>query len=353
MKMDDRDDVYGLANHTSNVCNVTARTWSLYANVFLAIPSVLACAVALSLAFLLRLYKHFTYRLAMYQVFGSLSWDASIVLSSSELSDPYSVFYHVMCKLVAFLLVFTMLMKLMFTLWLTFHLFCYVVFFKNLKRLEWLYITSSVFLPLLMSVIPFIHNNYGVAGVWCFVREEKDDCTSNRDGIIEIFALFYGPIVVSLILSVLAIVIMIVVMVRRAYVNSNTQLEKEPLVSSRSTAKTLVKQLLPLLAYPIIFFTLVLIPVVDRIVDVAAKHRNYGLILAHGIAAPVMGFFAGLALFVHILCLRHRNGCTIQGYEETDTVLVASVGISTRVSPSSNTRYSLKAESEVDISMRK
>ena len=347
------DEVYGLASHASNSCNVTGKTWSLYVNISLAIPSVLACVVALSLAFLLRLYKHFTYRLAMYQVFGSLSWDASIVLSFSEFSDPYSVFYHVMCKLVAFLLVFSMLMKLMFTLWLTFHLFCYVVFFKNLKRLEWLYITSSVFLPLLMSVIPFIHNNYGVAGVWCFVREEKDDCTSNRDGIIEIFALFYGPIVVSLILSVLAIVIMIVVMVRRAYVNSNTQLEKEPLVSSRSTAKTLVKQLLPLLAYPIIFFTLVLIPVVDRLVDVAAKHRNYGLILAHGIAAPVMGFFAGLALFVHILCLRHRNGCTIQGYEETDTVLVASVGISTRVSPSSNTRYSLKAESEVDISMRK
>ena len=59
-------------------------------------------------------------------------------------------------------------------------------------------------------------------------------CARNAEGVIEIF-LFYGPIVVSLILSVLAIVIMIVVMVRRAYVNSNTQPEKEPLV--RSTAK--------------------------------------------------------------------------------------------------------------------
>ena len=60
-------------------------------------------------------------------------------------------------------------------------------------------------------------------------------CARNAEGVIEIFVLFYGPIVVSLILSVLAIVIMIVVMVRRAYVNSNTQPEKEPLV--RSTAK--------------------------------------------------------------------------------------------------------------------
>ena len=344
------DEVYGLASHASNSCNVTGKTWSLYVNISLAIPSVLACVVALSLAFLLRLYKHFTYRLAMYQVFGSLSWDASIVLSFSEFSDPYSVFYHVMCKLVAFLLVFSMLMKLMFTLWLTFHLFCYVVFFKNLKKLEWLYIISSVFLPLLVSWIPFIHSNYGVSGGWCFIRESMDNCARNTEGIIEIFALFYGPIVVSLILSVLAIVIMIVVMVRRAYVNSNTQPEKEPLV--RSTAKTLVKQLLPLLAYPVIYFTLIVIPVIDRIYDAISPTRNPVLTIAHGVTAPVMGFFAALALIVHILYLRHHHGCTTQGHEERDTDRIASVRSSSRISPPSNTRFSLKAESEVDKNMR-
>ena len=282
----------------------------------------------------------------MYQVFGSLSWDTSIVLSFSELSDPYSGFYQVMCKMVAFLLVFTMLMKLMFTLWLTFHLFCYVVFFKNLKKLEWLYITSSIFLPLLVSWIPFVHNNYGVAGGWCFIRETTDICASNTEGTIEIFALFYGPIVVSLIFSVLAIVVMIVVMVRRAYMNSNTEIESEPLL--RSTAKTLLKQLLPLLAYPVIFFTLVLFPVIDRIYDAVSPTRNPGLTIAHGVTGPVMGFFAGLALIVHILCLRHRNGCTIQSHEGSR---VASVRTSSRISQPSHTRFSLKAESEVDKNM--
>ena len=285
----------------------------------------------------------------MYQVFASLSWDTSIVLSFSELSDPYSGFYHVMCKMVAFLLVFTMLMKLMFTLWLTFHLFCYVVFFKNLKKLEWLYITSSIFLPLLVSWIPFVHNNYGVAGGWCFIRESKDNCARNTEGIIEIFALFYGPIVVSLILSVLAIVVMIVVMARRAYVNSNAQLENEPLL--RSTAKTLLKQLLPLLAYPVIFFTLILIPVIDRIYDATHRTRIPGLTIAHGVTAPVMGFFAGLVLIIHILYLRCHNGCAMQNHEESDTVVVATARASTRISQPSHTRFSLKAESEVDKNM--
>jgi len=347
--MDDRGDVYGLPSNASSLqCNVTGRTSSLYVIVSLAIPSVLACTVALLLAFLLRLYKHFTYRLAMYQVFGSLAWESSNVLSFSELSDPYSIFYHVMCKMVPFLLVFSMLMKLMFTLWLTFHLFCYVVLFKNLKKLEWLYITSSVFLPLLVSWIPFIDNNYGVAGGWCFIRESNDTCATNSDGIIEIFALFYGPIVVSLIFCMLAIVIMILVMVRRACVSSNTQTEKEPLL--RSATKTLLKQLLPLLAYPVIYFTLIVIPVIDRVYDALSPTRDPGLTIAHGVTATVMGLFAGLALIVHILYLRHHNR-SLQDHDETDTARVASVRRSSRISPPSQTRFSLKAESEVDKNM--
>jgi len=67
------DGVYGLPTP----CNVTQMTSSLYfIDLSLAISSFLACAVALLLAFLLRLYKHFTYRLAMYQVFASFSCKA-------------------------------------------------------------------------------------------------------------------------------------------------------------------------------------------------------------------------------------------------------------------------------------
>ena len=340
------DGVYGLPTP----CNVTQMTSSLYfIDLSLAISSFLACAVALLLAFLLRLYKHFTYRLAMYQVVGSLLWEICVVmLSCTELSNHSSMFYQVMCKVVAFLEFFSMSMKLMFTLWLTFHLFCYVVFFKNLKKLEWLYITSSVFLPLLVSWIPFIHNNYGIAGGWCFIRESTDTCTTNTEGIIEIFALFYGPLAVSLIFGVLAIFIMIVVMVSRAYVNSNTQTENEPLL--RSTSKTLLKQLLPLLAYPVIYFTLVLIPVTNRIYDAISPTENHGLTMAHGIITAVMGLFAGLAFIVHILCLRRHNRC-VQDREESDTARDATVGSSSRISPPSQTRFSLQAESEVDKNM--
>ena len=69
--------------------------------------------------------------------------------------------------------------------------------------------------------------------------------------------------------------------------------------------KTALKELLPLLAYPIIFFVLALFPLIDRIYDAILSQGFYLLILAHLITiASCFFFFSGMALLVHILLLR-------------------------------------------------
>jgi len=72
--------------------------------------------------------------------------------------------------------------------------------------------------------------------------------------------------------------------------------------------------------------------------------------MTHGIITAVMGSFAGLAFIVHILCLRRHNRC-VQDREESDTAKDATVGSSSRISPPSQTRFTLQAESEVDKNM--
>lgn len=149
-------------------CNVTfseeQKRQLLYVTGFTGIGSVLCCAIAISMVLLFRLCTRFAYRLATYQVIGSLFWSISCGLVLLQLNyDPTSESSRVSCHVVAFLLEYTMWVKLGFTLWLTFHLFCYVVLLKNLKWLEWLYIASSVFFPLVFIVwIPFIHDDYGI-----------------------------------------------------------------------------------------------------------------------------------------------------------------------------------------------
>ena len=88
MQQRSMNNVYGLPTE----CNVMRMTSSLLCR---SISSFLACSVALLLAFLLRLYKHFTYRLAMYQVVGSLVWEICVImLSCTELSNHSSMFYQ-------------------------------------------------------------------------------------------------------------------------------------------------------------------------------------------------------------------------------------------------------------------
>ncbi len=318
-----------------------------------AVGSVLCCTIAVFMVIGLGLYKRFTYRLASYQVLGSLFWSLSCILVLVQLDyHPNSEPSRVGCYAVAFLIYYSMWVKLLFTLWLMFHLFCYVVLLKNLKKLEWLYITSSVLFPLVCIVwIPFIHHNYGISGAFCSIRIWKGNCATEKypEGIAETFALFYAPAIVSLALNALAIVIMVVVMVQRAYRNRHPK--REPLVAEQNKAnRKVLKQLLPLLAYPIIYFTLVLFPVINRLYDSFGNTTEFGLMVTEGTTFAIMGCFAALALMVHVCCLNFMNKSSSP--KETDHLASRNPSSSYANLSTTRTRFSLQRESVVDENLR-
>ena len=53
--------------------------------------------------------------------------------------------------------------------------------------------------------IPFLHDAYGLAGAWCWIRQKDDNCDSLLAGKIEQYVLGYGPV------SFLCIVAMVIV----------------------------------------------------------------------------------------------------------------------------------------------
>ena len=104
------------------------------------------------------------------------------------------VYYQVSCKAIAVMAQFMIIVNVLFISWLTFHLFAFVVFFKDLKRLEWLYISSSVLIPLL--VYPSLLQLWGSR---CFMPHyQPETCrqlyTTRPDvvGITEQFTLYYA-----------------------------------------------------------------------------------------------------------------------------------------------------------------
>ena len=73
------------------------------------ILSLAMCLIAVSLVFCLRLYKYFTYRLAMYQILSSLCLGVVEISALTLLNYDEDIYYYqIACKTTAFLLEYFM-----------------------------------------------------------------------------------------------------------------------------------------------------------------------------------------------------------------------------------------------------
>ena len=294
----------------TNNCNTTLsqelRNDLLLINGSIATFSFLCCVVAVSMVIVLRLYIHFIYRLAMYQVLASLFFSMSVGLTLMlyDYNEDH-LYYPISCKMTAFFMLYSSWVKILFTSWLTFHLFSYVVFFKNLKRLERLYISSSVLSPLLIACIPLITKSYGFVGAWCFIRSWNDDCATEKyiEGIVEQFVLFYGPAFLMVGLCVVAIVTMLSVLLYRHYSCVIYDNQSAPLLD-RDQRKEMIKQLLPLLAYPIIYLLILIFPLTYRIYSAILPDTSLLFLV---LSYSSVGFFSSMALVIHL--------CSVQRYK--------------------------------------
>ena len=166
------------------------------------------------------------------------------------------------------------------------------------------YISVHIF-PLLLAWIPFIHDNYGLAGAWCWIKEWKHDCATEHylEGTIEQFVLWYGPLFVSLILVIVSFLIVMPVVI--AWRACQKRQDYEAVILGSEAEKQVkinkaIKRLLPLLAYPLMFLLLAIFPLVNRIFSAASQYANYSLALAHAISEPSWGIFTSIAILMHI-----------------------------------------------------
>lgn len=301
MNLDQSDS--SVVNTCHEYLNHTERNVALLVYGSSGIVSVVTSLTASLLIIIMKLYPQFVYRLALYQELSS------IFISLTQCVGLLQLHYgdvqydrDAACTASALLLQYALWLKLMFTAWLMFHLFFLAVFLKNLQRLELMYVLSSIMVPLLPTCIPLFTNAYGQDGARCWIKEKGADCKIYEEGLIERYVLWFGPAMICLLLTNLAIVIMLLVMRRRAYTEVDPELT--PLVRKNKQA---LKQMLPLVFYPLLFLLLMLIPIISRIVSDISRYDIFPLALLHGIAYPPGGFFSGLVIIIHLCVMHHQR----------------------------------------------
>lgn len=224
------------------------------------IGSVSAAVSLLTVILVLKrnLHKRLVYRLAAYQASAGLLNSVTAVFQLTMLYSEANRVRGILCKVLGFFTMYTLWMNLMFTAWMTFHLFCFAVCFKNLRKMEPFYVVFSLVAPSVMALVPLPTNSYGVDGnCWIqFKTMNGSTCTPSKTGIIEEFTLWVGPALVLLILESIALVVMVTILTCRVCRKGGVMIRSQ---------RTALVQVLPLAAYPMTLCVLVVLIIAFRI----------------------------------------------------------------------------------------
>ena len=245
-----------------------------------SVISLISCLVTLILVCVLKLHKTLVYRLALYQVLSamefSILWIA--VLSQILNGSDYSLI------VINALLLGSMVMKLMFTVWIVVHLFALAVFHKKLQRLEPLYVASSLLIPLMVTaVILYI----GLAGI-----TSKYACMFEDIMYIIVFGV--------LVLTSWLIFTMGTVLCYRACRRRNLVLSEYD-----KQHKKALCEMLPLLLYPIMFLLLTTPIFAYSVLDITTPEVYVPSDFIFSICAPIWSFTTSMFFMCHLCVVRH------------------------------------------------
>ena len=275
--------------------------------------SVVVCLSAIILVVVLKLYKKTVYRLALYQVVASLCFAMSCVMGIIFINyNQNPELYRRLCIAVAFWSLFAENLKLFSTLWLTVHLFCLAVFYKNMKRFESVYVLSSLLISATFSIIPLITNTYGFNGVTCWIRESSDNCSlykSTIEEIVEQHTLWYGPSTILLLMESAVLLTTVIVLVCRY-----RRRKRQQVVTNREDQNwRAAKQLLPLAAYPMLFLVLIIPPLVFNAYTYTPQPPSPVLLYVAVGSGATWSLSAGTTLILHVLLSMtcSRKCCTM------------------------------------------
>ena len=320
----------GDLDHVSNCLNLTheQRLTLVAARSSTAFVSAVSCAIALVLFCHFKLHRKFSYRLILYLLVCILVESTFNVLQLPVAwYDPDNAILTVFCKILAFAIQYIIWPLLLLMLLIVIQFFSLIVWFKKLEVIELPYVVFSFLFPLLFAWVPFVTDTFGPSGAWCWIAPPENDCKS-RVGVIEQFALWYGPLSLVICLSLLMTVSSCCFLVVRSCKCSRRSTSRtQATVSSHDYSqckdvseadsnqiryRRAVRETLPLLAYPVIFFFISLFSLADRTVRAVTGSAPYWVMVVHAFVNTLWGLFAMLTFTVHIASLGREKRAALR-----------------------------------------
>ena len=247
--------------------------------------SFLANCFVIFIIILFKKWRFFSQRLILYLAISAAIMSIGIVLQRTDYENQTKRSYFNFCIFAGFLN--------QVSIWMVINSVTSIVIFITLRiftsispsKCEPFLIFYILILPLMLNWIPFINLTYGKAGVWCWIRSQKENCEQYLFGRILQPVLLYIPLyVISSVLVVVYIVILIKLHCTRKQWRGKLDFETERF------RRQIKQEIRPLMIYPLIFFIFNIVPLVNCIyTQVHPESHHPALWLLAGIAYPVQG----------------------------------------------------------------
>ena len=260
------------------------------------------CIVALVIIIISRFFKDIVQRLIVYKLIAMMVFSLSESLLLVFFGYNDSVYYKILARIIPGLIPASYFTNLLLTFWLSVILFSCIVYLKNMRifrRLDALVVISS-----LLGASIYIYY---------FIFVKFDDCTfswntnsSSHEEIIAKHIVMGFSILLGLVH--LAIIVMVIVIFIKACLQSRLKKvkneEENPLLISDKW-RALLKELLPLMVYPIITIMFSFIYLTVYMAPFSAKRFNAQFALTLILSGP--GPVTGLVIVIHLCILKHRK----------------------------------------------
>ena len=262
--------------------------------------STAVCLVSVVLLVFFRMWKNLTNRIMLSLSVAISLFSFSIMIQLIGVQASYwNGEHYSLCTIKSFLVQYAIWVMLLSTLIVTFHL-CVMTHFQNLydqyfsnnKYIEMFYHIFPWTFPVLIVWIPFTTNSYGVSGPWCWIKVFNDDCSLNTASVVQVYALWYGELILALIFNTIVLLSIVVTLFKR-YCQKDEQTDKY---------RKAFNQTLPLIGFSVTFQFFSFIALANRVTQTAIGGRYVQWIFyLHAVAAPAWGFFGGLFIIIYII----------------------------------------------------
>jgi hypothetical protein len=121
-----------------------------------------------------------------------------------QLDEPHQTAVDNYCVFAGFFEYYTSLVELFMILFVIHGLYQNVIKQKPKKYLEVIYLCVATLVPLVIACVPFFGITYGKSGPWCWIKDRTEDCERNDFGTALQFVLWYLPLIIAMILTLIA-----------------------------------------------------------------------------------------------------------------------------------------------------